>query len=136
MSVNKVDPITGDLIQLANNGSKIYNGTIESFKNDLTPEEQARYSHIATPEEASTTNVVNRGGINIEYTALAVEVSQTVTFSEAMPKADYVINIEPLGVNTSWKISNKTVNGFTITGIKNAGSTGIVQYKYTAFMVD
>jgi len=113
----------------------VFNGTLDEWE-ALTAEEQAQYSHIATPDEASTTNVVNRGSINIEYTALAVEVSQTVTFSEAMPKADYVINIEPLGVNTSWRISNKTVNGFTIIGIKNAGSTGVVQYKYTAFMVD
>ena len=115
--------------------TNIFPGTLDEW-NALTEAEQTKYDFVASPDEASTTNVVNRGNINIEYNTLAVEVSQTVTFSQAMPNTDYVINIEPLGVNTSWRISNKTVNGFTMTGIKNSGSTGIVQYKYTAFMVD
>ena len=95
-----------------------------------------RRSQDGTYALAPVSSTVMRGNFNIEYTSLAVEVPTTITFSKAMPNANYVINIEPLGVNTSWRISGKTVNGFTITGIKNSGSTGIVQYGYTAFTVD
>ena len=76
-------------------------------------------------------STVRTGRVNFAITA-DTNITQSITFNEPMPDADYLVDIFNISQHSFWTISGKTANGFNLH-IRSTATDPTYGVTYTAF---